>query len=147
MYLEKITQLFFFRKKLSTCYSTTSSTDPVFLALKDTVNRYNIPRSVFDDLITGMEDDLYNNRYRTFDELYVYCYRVASVVGLMCIEIYGYEDPCKKVCRIMGHLHATNQRSSRCWRRYPEKQSISPLNELESNGITEAELNGDVVLK
>jgi phytoene synthase len=93
LYLEKITQLFFFRKKLSTCYSETSSTDPVFLALKDTVKRYNIPRSVFDDLITGMEDDLYNNRYRTFDELYVYCYRVASVVGLMCIEIYGYDDP------------------------------------------------------
>ena len=40
-----------------------------------------------------MEDDLYQNRYRTFDDLYVYCYRVASVVGLMCIEIYGYEDP------------------------------------------------------
>ena len=51
---------------------------------------------VFDDLISGMEDDLYNNRYRTFDELYDYCYRVASVVGLMCIEIYGYEDPIAK---------------------------------------------------
>ena len=70
-----------------------SSTDPVFLALKDTVKRYKYTCSVFDDLITGMEDDLYNNRYRSFDELYVYCYRVASVVGLMCIEIYGYDDP------------------------------------------------------
>ena len=122
LYLEKITQLFFFRKKLSTCYSTTSSTDPVFLALKDTVRRYNIPRSVFDDLITGMEDDLYNNRYRTFDELYVYCYRVASVVGLMCIEIYGYEDPSdQKVCRIVGNIHATHKCFARRWRRYSEK--------------------------
>ena len=34
-----------------------------------------------------------NNRYLDFDDLYLYCYRVASVVGLMCIEIYGYEDP------------------------------------------------------
>ena len=66
-YLNKITQLFFFRKKLSTCYGDVHSTDPVFLALKDTVQRYNIPRDVFDDLISGMEDDLYNNRYRTFD--------------------------------------------------------------------------------
>ena len=52
----------------------------MFLALKDTVQHYNIPRDVFDDLISGMEDDLYNNRYNTFDELYVYCCRVASVV-------------------------------------------------------------------
>ena len=65
----------------------------VFLALKDAVRRYSIPRQVFDDLITGMEDDLFNNRYHDFDDLYLYCYRVASVVGLMCIEIYGYEDP------------------------------------------------------
>ena len=92
-YLNKITQLFFFRKKLSSCYNEAWSTDPVFLALKDTVQRFTIPRLVFDDLISGMEDDLYQNRYRTFDDLYVYCYRVASVVGLMCIEIYGYEDP------------------------------------------------------
>ena len=42
-YLNKITQLFFFRKKLSTCYGDVHSTDPVFLALKDTVHRYNIP--------------------------------------------------------------------------------------------------------
>ena len=40
-----------------------------------------------------MEDDLFNNRYHDFDDLYLYCYRVTSVVGLMCIEIYGYEDP------------------------------------------------------
>ena len=70
-YHNKITQLFFVRKKLSTCYSDVYSTDPVFLALKDTVDRYGIQRDVFDDLISGMEDDLYNNRYRSFDELYV----------------------------------------------------------------------------
>ena len=69
---------------------------PSIFSTKDTVVRYTIPREVFDDLISGMEDDLYNNRYRTFDELYDYCYRVASVVGLMCIEIYGYEDPIAK---------------------------------------------------
>ena len=78
-YLNKITQLFFFRKKLSTCYSEVYSTDPVFLALKETVDRYSIGREVFDDLISGMEDDLYNNRYRSFDELYVYCYRDMGV--------------------------------------------------------------------
>jgi len=91
-YRNKMAQLFFFRKKLSTCYNELSSTDPVFLALKDTVKRHNIDRVYFDDLISGMEEDLFVNRYKTFDDLYLYCYRVASVVGLMCIEIYGYDD-------------------------------------------------------
>lgn len=91
-YRNKMAQLFFFRKKLSTCYNELCSTDPVFLALKDTVKRYNIDRVYFDDLISGMEEDLFVNRYKTFDDLYLYCYRVASVVGLMCIEIYGYDD-------------------------------------------------------
>ncbi len=90
---DKMAQLFFFRKKLSTCYNELWSTDPVFLALKDTIEEYGIQRAYFDDLISGMEDDLYTNRYANFDELYRYCYRVASVVGMICIEIYGYDDP------------------------------------------------------
>jgi phytoene synthase len=147
MYLEKITQLFFFRKKLSTCYSEVSSTDPVFLALKDTVTHYGIPRSVFDDLITGMEDDLYNNRYRTFDELYLYCYRVASVVGLMCIEIYGYEDPkAKKFAESWGIFMQLTNVLRDIGEDVKRDRVYLPLNELESNGIIEDELEGDVVL-
>ena len=147
LYLEKITQLFFFRKKLSTCYSETSSTDPVFLALKDTVRRYNIPRSVFDDLITGMEDDLYNNRYRTFDELYVYCYRVASVVGLMCIEIYGYDDPrARKFAESWGIFMQLTNVLRDVGEDIQRNRVYLPLDELEANGISESELNGDVVL-
>ena len=42
-------------------------------------------------MISGMENDS-KNRYQTFEELYSYCYRVASTVGLVCIEIYGYDD-------------------------------------------------------
>jgi phytoene synthase len=45
------------------------------------------------DLIAGMEMDLQPRRYKTFDDLYLYCYRVASVVGLMSIEIFGYGNP------------------------------------------------------
>ena len=43
-------------------------------------------------MISGMEDDFHRNRYQTFEDLYTYCYRVASTVGLVCIEIYGYDD-------------------------------------------------------
>jgi phytoene synthase len=146
-YLNKITQLFFFRKKLSTCYSEVCSTDPVFLALKDTVQRYSIPRSVFDDLITGMEDDLYNNRYRTFDELYVYCYRVASVVGLMCIEVYGYDNPlAKKYAESWGIFMQLTNVLRDVGEDIQRNRVYLPLDELERNGMTESELGGRIVL-
>ena len=87
-----MSQLFYYRKKLSTAYGQITSTDPIFIALKDTIRRYNIPRQLLDDMISGMEDDFHRNRYETFEELYSYCYRVASTVGLVCIEIYGYDD-------------------------------------------------------
>ena len=48
------------------------------------VKTLGIPRAYFEELIKGVEMDLYNNRYVTFDELSLYCYRVASVVGLIC---------------------------------------------------------------
>lgn len=146
-YLNKITQLFFFRKKLSTCYGEVYSTDPVFLALKDTVQRYNIPRDVFDDLITGMEDDLYNNRYRTFDELYVYCYRVASVVGLMCIEVYGYDNPmAKKYAESWGIFMQLTNVLRDVGEDIQRDRVYLPLDELERNGMTEPELDGRIVL-
>lgn len=91
-YDDRMSQLFYYRKKLSTAYGQITSTDPIFIALKDTIQRYNIPRQLLDDMISGMEDDFHQNRYETFEELYSYCYRVASTVGLVCIEIYGYDD-------------------------------------------------------
>jgi phytoene synthase len=92
-YNDKMSQLFYYRKKLSTAYSGFTSTDPIFIALKDTVRKYGIQRQLLDDMISGMENDFHKNRYQTFEELYSYCYRVASTVGLVCIEIYGYDDP------------------------------------------------------
>ena len=147
VYLNKISQLFFFRKKLSSCYSGVYSTDPVFLALKDTVDRYSIPRSVFDDLISGMEDDLYSNRYRTFDELYVYCYRVASVVGLMCIEIYGYDDPrARKFAESWGIFMQLTNVLRDVGEDIERDRVYLPLDELEHNGIGEQDLHGGKVV-
>jgi|TARA_B100001105_G_scaffold251836_1_gene242317 phytoene synthase len=92
-YNDKMSQLFYFRKKLSTAYGEVTSTDPIFIALKDTVETFGIQRQLLDDMISGMEEDFHRNRYQTFEDLYTYCYKVASTVGLVCIEIYGYEDP------------------------------------------------------
>lgn len=66
--------------------------DDVFLAWKDMLATYPIPQQIPIDLIKGVLMDTYKKRYATFDELYVYCYHVASTVGLMSSEILGYSD-------------------------------------------------------
>ena len=63
---------------------------PAFI---DTVQRYAIPHQYFLDMIEGVGSDLEPRRVATFDELYQYCYRVASVVGLTIVHIFGYESP------------------------------------------------------
>jgi 15-cis-phytoene synthase len=76
-----------------------STDDPVFIAVRDAIQRYSIPLSLLDELIAGTTSDLKANptdapdTYATFADLYQYCYLVASVVGLVCIRIFGYTDP------------------------------------------------------
>jgi phytoene synthase len=65
---------------------------PVIVAAGQAARRFDIPKTYFDELLNGMEMDLSRTRYDTFDDLYGYCYRVASVVGLICIEIFGYTN-------------------------------------------------------
>ena len=92
------------------------SDDPILLALTDTQRRYTIPAGLLDELATGTAMDVQlaagdpadlqgapvsapnavpglTVQYLTFDDLKLYCYRVASVVGLVCIHIFGYRDP------------------------------------------------------
>ena len=67
-------------------------THPGHPALADIVERYRIPTEYLEAAIDGMEMDLGPVAYQTFDELRLYCYRVASVVGLACIHIWGFTD-------------------------------------------------------
>jgi phytoene synthase len=73
--------------------------DPVFLAVRDATRRFAIPLSLLDELVAGVTMDLDQatngapDTYATFADLYRYCYLVASVVGLVCIHIFGYKDP------------------------------------------------------
>jgi 15-cis-phytoene synthase len=66
---------------------------PIARQLKSAVAAYPIPRSALEAIIDGCEMDLARVRYETAEDLYPYCYRVASAVGLCCIEIFGYTDP------------------------------------------------------
>ena len=65
-------------------------------ALADSARRFAIPRIHFEEIIAGVEMDLSRTRYQTFEELRPYCYRVASALGLICIEIFGYRNPSAK---------------------------------------------------
>lgn len=73
--------------------SLTGSSDyQLFNKLSHIIQQFHIPIEPFFELIRGMEMDLQKNRYLSFDDLTLYCYRVASTVGLMCIEIFGYKN-------------------------------------------------------
>ena len=79
------------REELRQCYAGTPR-HPISQALADTVQRFPIEHEYLAGIIDGVEMDLSRTRYATFDELYEYCYRVASLVGLACIEIFGYRN-------------------------------------------------------
>ena len=68
-------------------------THALWPAFADTVERYRIPHSYFFEMIEGVRSDLEPRRVRAFEELYGYCYHVASVVGLTIVHIFGFEDP------------------------------------------------------
>src|SRR6185312_9653378 len=83
-----------------TARSSGVSDDPVFLALNDTQKQFAIPDALLEELVQGTTMDLApqpvaagkTQTFATFDELYHYCYLVASVVGLVCIRIFGYTN-------------------------------------------------------
>jgi len=65
---------------------------PVWPAFHDAVTRYKIPHVYFHDMIDGVSSDLSPQSIETFEDLYRYCYRVASVVGLTIVHIFGFDD-------------------------------------------------------
>ncbi len=86
---------------------------PVFVLNQEfqpVIQQFNLPFALFDELIKGCEMDLEKPRYETFTELELYCHRVASVVGLLSIEIFGYQNPaCRDYAVHLGKaLQLTN---------------------------------------
>jgi phytoene synthase len=105
------------------------------------IQRFRIPVEYFYELIKGMEMDLTNTRYGTFVELEQYCYRVASTVGLICSEVFGYtKEKTKQYAINLGiALQLTNilrdiKNDAKCGRIY------LPLEDLKKFNYTEEEL-------
>jgi 15-cis-phytoene synthase len=80
------------RAELERCYAGQPSTTQG-IRLQPWIQRFALPRPPFEALIDGVEMDLARVRYATFEELYDYCWHVASTVGLICVEIFGYRRP------------------------------------------------------
>lgn len=80
------------RTDLSAALAGNPGETPVWPAFVDSVTRYKIPHQYFYDMIDGVSSDLEPRRIQTFDELYDYCYHVASVVGLTVIHIFGFQS-------------------------------------------------------
>jgi phytoene synthase len=84
------------RAELAACFDGGTPRTVQGAALVPVIAQFNLSRAPFEALIDGVEMDLVPRSYDTFDELYEYCIRVASAVGLMCIEIFGYRDAAAK---------------------------------------------------
>jgi phytoene synthase len=78
--------------------------------LRSVIDKYSLPIDILEEIVAGVEMDLSISHYATFDELRVYCYRVASAVGLVSIEIFGYRNArCKEYALELGlALQTTN---------------------------------------
>ncbi|MGD0744007.1 MAG: presqualene diphosphate synthase HpnD [Verrucomicrobiota bacterium] len=78
--------------------------------LQPVIQKFSLPFELFDDLLKGCEMDLVRNRYENYEALEKYCYHVASAVGLLSIEIFGYQNPaCRDYAICLGKaLQLTN---------------------------------------
>ena len=109
--------------------------------LRPVAEKYGLPFSLFDELISGVESDLDQDRYETLEDLDQYCYRVASVVGLLSIEIFGYRDPATRdyAVHLGKALQITNILRDVC--NDAERGRIYlPREELERYGVDEKSL-------
>lgn len=89
---ELLEELENFRTELEVAYRTGESEHPIICPFIIVAKKYGIPLEYPLDLLEGVKMDICNTRYETFDDLYLFCYRVAGVVGLMMTHVLGYKN-------------------------------------------------------
>jgi 15-cis-phytoene synthase len=80
------------RSQLDAAYAGVLGNNPILPAFRDTVRRFSIPAEYFHWIIDGAEMDLDAFQYETFGDLYKYCFNVASAVGLVCLQLFGFRE-------------------------------------------------------
>ena len=138
---ERAHKLALWRSEIKLACNQGAPSFPVIQELQPAVGKYRLPFELFDELIRGVESDLEISRYPTYQELDLYCYRVASVVGLLSIEIMGYQDVrCREYAIHLGRaLQLTN--ILRDVRSDAEQDRIYlPMSELAEYGVKPEEI-------
>lgn len=131
-----------------TAASGEPTSDPVFVALADAQTRFGISMELLDELVQGTAMDLERasqpgdyDTYATFDDLYRYCYLVASVVGLVCIRIFGYSDKrAEKLAEETGIAFQLTNILRDVKEDVERKRVYLPLDEMRRYGVSREEL-------
>ena len=129
------------RAEIAACFDGGEPLTSQGRALQAVTRQFPLPRHAFEELIDGCAMDLVPTRFASFPELRVYCYKVASTVGLICIEIFGYDNPkTREYAEQLGlALQLTN-----ILRDVPSDLARGrlylPLDELAAHGVTEEDL-------
>ncbi|MBN1634780.1 MAG: squalene/phytoene synthase family protein [Ignavibacteria bacterium] len=129
------------KNDLRSVYNGDFIDNPIMIAWKDTLSKYHIPEKYPNELIDGVNMDLTVKRYENFDMLREYCYKVASVVGLMTIQIFGYAGTeafkhavdmgiAMQLTNILRDIKEDSQRN----------RIYIPVNELQEFGYSEEDL-------
>jgi phytoene synthase len=130
------------RRELGACFDGGRPQTPQGLALVPYISQFHLPKSSFEALIEGVEMDVAPRRYANFEELYEYCTRVASAVGLICLEIFGYRETASRqyATELGVALQLTN-----ILRDVPgdlaRGRLYIPQNDLQQFGCTEADVS------
>jgi phytoene synthase len=134
------------RDELAACYEGRQPRTPQGIALAPHVAAFRLSRKPLEDVIDGVEIDLDQPRFRTFDELRGYCLRVASAVGLVCIEIFEYTNPgCRQYAIDLGiALQLTNILRD-LGRDLAAGRLYLPTEDLTQFGVTEDDLHAGQV--
>jgi len=137
---ESLRLLSWWRSELQAMYRGQTG-HPVFVALKDTVDRHAIPIEPFDRLIRAFEQDQTVTRYANFDEVFAYCVNSANPVGHLVLYLCGYRDPERQA---LSDFTCTGLQLANFWQDIRvdlEKNRVYlPLNLLEKHGYTVDEL-------
>ena len=143
---EAATELARWRQELDACFAGRACATDQGRSLIVHVAKFGLPRRSFEDVIDGVQMDLDGRRYATFDDLRDYCLRVASAVGLICLDIFGARDEGSRQYAIdLGiALQLTNILRD-LGRDLAGGRLYLPLDDLARFGVTEDDLRAGVV--
>jgi phytoene synthase len=139
-------QLAKWRQELAACYGQGEPRSSQGVNLVPFIRRFSLPRDAFEAVIDGVAMDLDRTRYQTFDDLREYCVRVASAVGLLCIEIFGYDDQrTRDYARDLGIALQVTNIIRDVGTDLARGRIYLPLEDLARHGCSEADLRAGVV--